>query len=175
MNRFKLKVILVSNADEFFQIDIFFNDIKKVKSDEDALKLSVVMRKNLHFVLTIFAIILENNGRQFLELFLHPEYANFDYEFLEFDPATGAFKVREFVVQSKNTEKNADRYIRISMGSLVDYSTKDNRRILEIENQNVSDRIEEINEQVMEHEYELAEITLRQLLDEVGSELIKLF
>ena len=146
-----------------------------IKSDEDALKLSVVMRKHLHFVLTIFAIILENNGQDFLKSFLHPEYANFDYEFLEFDPTTGAFKVREFVVQSKNTEKNANRYIRISMDSLIEYSTKENRRILEIENQNVSEMIDVILGQITNHKYSQAENTLRKLIDEVGSDLIKLF
>jgi Alw26I/Eco31I/Esp3I family type II restriction endonuclease len=99
-----------------------------VNDDLGAVRLSSLMRRNLHHVLTLFSIIQESGKGSFLKQFLHPEYALFDWEFSSFDPMTGNFKGRKFEVDTANTRKQAQRYIRVSFESLETYSAKENRK-----------------------------------------------
>lgn len=153
-----------------------WNELKnRIETDEDALKLSVLMRRNLHSVLTILAIILENNGQDFLRDFLHPEYAFLEYDFSSFDPATGIFEVKEYRVESKNSVKNAERYIRISMDSLGEYSNKKNRRILEVENKNLSTHLNALTNHIKNEDFKNARNVLMNTLKVNALSLSNLF
>lgn len=102
----------------------------KPKTDEDAKRVSRVMRTNLHYVLTLLGIIAENGHGQFLvQNYLHPEYAFFSIDFKGFDPITGMY---DEIVKREGTirqySRNAERYVRISLESLSQYLEKDNRK-----------------------------------------------
>lgn len=115
-----------------FHSKFIWDKIKlKIKSDEDALKLSKLMRKNMHFVLSIFAQIAKAGYKNFLiKKFLHPEHAYYSISFSGFDSVTGSYKK---MTKKKGTKKqyvnNANRYIRISFDSLKKYQAKNNRRV----------------------------------------------
>lgn len=100
----------------------------KVKNDTDALKLSGLMRKNLHHVLIIFSMINEKGHSAFLKEFLNPDYSYFDYEFTHFNPETGGYdEVIPKELGGQNQKNNAERYIRIAFESLDKYSVAENR------------------------------------------------
>ncbi len=103
----------------------------RVKNDDDALRLSKLMRENMHFILSIFSYIAELGYRNFLiKNFLHPEYANYSIKFDGFDPKTGHYKeMIKTEGNKKQYKNNAIRYIRISFESLLQYSTKKNRHL----------------------------------------------
>lgn len=147
----------------------------RVKNDHDALKLSAIMRNNLHHVLTVFSLISENKGEEFLSLYLHPEYAKYDYDFMDFNPLTGQFKAKQFLVDSKNTQSNAERYIRISFESLKDYAAKENRRNLQITNNLVLSEIENLLALVGSNNYSKAQLSLAKIIEEIGKSLISTF
>lgn len=102
-----------------------------VKNDNDALKLSKIMRKHIHNILSLLNIIYKNDFCIFLKKnFLHPEYSFYDYKFEDFDPLNlQELKIIETPLNSKNKIKNAKRYVRISFESLEDYSDKNNRKL----------------------------------------------
>lgn len=101
----------------------------KIKNDSDALKLSKIMRQNLHQILLLLAEISKQGYNNFLITnFLHPEYAFFSIIFREFDPKTGFYK--EMIKTAGNKKQytnNAKRYIRISLESLKAYQKVKNR------------------------------------------------
>ncbi len=99
----------------------------KINTQEAALKLSKIMRANLHHILIILSKISESEHNEFLLRYLHPEYSFYDYRFESFDPLTGPGRVIKKPLDSKNKKKNADRYVRISFESLVEYMDKENR------------------------------------------------
>jgi Alw26I/Eco31I/Esp3I family type II restriction endonuclease len=99
----------------------------KVKTQNDALKLSKLMRTNLHHILILFSKISENGYDKFLSQFLHPEYSFVDYKFVDFHPLTGPRKILEKPLDSKNKEKNANRYVRVAFESLEKYKNIENR------------------------------------------------
>lgn len=98
-----------------------------VKTEADAARLSDKMRENLHNVLLLLKMIKDLGATNVLISYLNPEYAHYDFEFEEIDPKTGKVKFTKKKIQSKNTNKNADRYIRISLESLSQYHKKKNR------------------------------------------------
>jgi len=102
-----------------------------VKKDDDALRLSKLMRENMHFILSIFSYVAERGHKNFLiKNFLHPEYANYSIMFDGFDPKTGYYKeMIKTEGNKKQYKNNAIRYIRISFESLLQYSTKKNRHL----------------------------------------------
>jgi Alw26I/Eco31I/Esp3I family type II restriction endonuclease len=99
----------------------------KVKNQKDALLLSKIMRANLHHVLILFSKISEAGYDKFLSKYLHPEYSFVDYKFMDFHPLKGLKKIIEKPLDSKNKEKNAKRYVRISFESLEEYKNVQNR------------------------------------------------
>lgn len=102
---------------------------RKVKSDDDAVKLSKLMRENLHQVLTIFSIIDEAGYRSVLKTFLNEEYSYFDYKFKGFNPKDGTFEaVVKTEKRGKNQKNNVERYKRVAFESLEEYKDKDNRK-----------------------------------------------
>ena len=100
---------------------------EKINTDHQALVASKLLRKNMHYVMCILSTLQEAGFIDFLESYLHPEFAAFDYNFSFFDIATGKFIATEFPVDSLNTRKQAERYVRISFESLREYSKKENR------------------------------------------------
>ncbi|MCF8364148.1 MAG: restriction endonuclease [Bacteroidales bacterium] len=101
----------------------------KVSNVIEAVKLSDLMRKNLHHVLIIFSMIEEKGFGEFLEQFLNPEYSFFDYKFEGFDPTTGTYKsVQQIKKTGKNQQNNIKRYYRISFDVLKEYKEKENRK-----------------------------------------------
>ncbi len=108
-----------------------WNKLKnKIKSEDDALKLSKAMRLNLHNVLSLLSIIKDEGHIKYLLKFLHPEYSFFDYRFKNFHPLKlNEIKIIKTPLDSKNRKKNAGRYVRISFESLDDYKQKINRRV----------------------------------------------
>jgi len=144
----------------------------QIKNDNDAINLSVIMRKNLHQILTIFSLIAENNGEAFLKLYLHPEYAKYDYEFANFDPLTGEFKAKKFEVDTKNTQSNAERYIRVSFESLKEYATKENRRSISIKNESTIDDLENMLTYIRKNDYPTANQKLKKIIEEISTFLV---
>jgi Alw26I/Eco31I/Esp3I family type II restriction endonuclease len=144
----------------------------QIKNDNDAINLSVIMRKNLHHILTIFSLIAENNGEAFLKLYLHPEYAKYDYEFANFDPLTGEFKAKKFEVDTKNTQSNAERYIRVSFESLKEYATKENRRSISIKNKSTIDDLENMLTYIRKNDYPTANQKLKKIIEEISTFLV---
>lgn len=101
----------------------------KIKNDIDAVKLSVLMRKNLHWILTILSMIEERGFRKFLIQFLNLDYSNYDYKFSDFQPDGSFLAIVKIEKKGRNQENNKDRYIRVAFESLEGYKTKDNRRV----------------------------------------------
>ncbi|MBU4311202.1 MAG: hypothetical protein KJ706_00570 [Candidatus Omnitrophica bacterium] len=105
---------------------------RKVTTPEQAKRLSSLMRKNMHFVLGALAYIKSTGGRActnfLVNAFLHPKYALFQYEFVEFDKRTGTYD-KMLTTPADRTEhtRNAERYTRKSLESLDEYSEKANR------------------------------------------------
>lgn len=101
----------------------------KINNDTDALKLSGLMRKNLHHVLIVFSMINEKGYSGFLEQFLNPDFSYFDYEFIGFNPETGEYEeVVSKKLEGQNQRNNVERYFRIAFEKLVEYADKDNRK-----------------------------------------------
>lgn len=99
----------------------------KVKNQQDALLLSKLMRTNLHHILILFSKISESGFDSFLMRWLHPEYSFVDYRFKNFDPIKGPAYILQKPLNSKNKDKNAERYIRISFEYLEEYKNIKNR------------------------------------------------
>jgi len=117
----------------------------KVKNDTDALKLSGLMRKNLHHVLIIFSMINERGHRVFLEQFLNPDYSYFDYEFTGFNPETGEFdEVTPIEKEGQNQKNNAERYARIAFESLEKYTVAENRNTKIWESEEITNKVNQV-------------------------------
>lgn len=101
----------------------------KVATNKDAVKLSDLMRKNLHHILIVFSMIDEKGFGKFLEQFLNPSYSFFDYKFEGFEPKTGLYeKAIAKKLDGKNQQNNIDRYYRIAFEKLQEYKTIENRK-----------------------------------------------
>lgn len=106
-----------------------WDKLKSSITDDGKAKVAAdLMRRNLHHVLVILATIAQAGHATFLERYLNPGFANFDYVFTDFDPKTGSFKVIEKSVDSLNSRSKAKRYLRISFESLESYKDKKNRK-----------------------------------------------
>jgi len=98
-----------------------------IDTEQQALKVSKILRKNMHFVMCILSTLYNDGFKEFLETYLHPEYAAFDFKFSKFDISTGDFLAERISIDSLNTQKQAFRYIRVSFEALEDYAEKENR------------------------------------------------
>jgi Alw26I/Eco31I/Esp3I family type II restriction endonuclease len=106
-----------------------WDKLKVSITDDNKAKVAAdLMRRNLHHVLVMLATIAQAGHTSFLERYLNPSYANFDYVFSDFDPETGTFRVIEKTVDSLNSRSKAKRYLRISFESLEAYKDKKNRK-----------------------------------------------
>jgi Alw26I/Eco31I/Esp3I family type II restriction endonuclease len=105
----------------------------QIMDDEDAKEASSILRKNMHFILSVLGYIYANvtYGEDFLSTTIldkQLEYAYADYDFEGFDPETGNYD-RMIVTrkQRKEYSNNAARYKRKAFESLENYADKDNR------------------------------------------------
>jgi Alw26I/Eco31I/Esp3I family type II restriction endonuclease len=114
----------------------------RVRTDKDAIRLSSLMRTNLHHILTIFSIIKENGFNSFLARLLHPEYSFYDYKFIGFNPKDGTYKeVKMIERKGKNQQNNVKRYFRIAFDELDQYRGIENRKTKELNNLKLNNEI----------------------------------
>jgi len=118
----------------------------KVRTSEEALLLSKLMRRNMHYVLRILYLIHKKGYDHFLiRNFLHPEYARYSILFKNFNYKDGTFtKMTKIKGDKKQYLNNAQRYIRKSLESLERYSDKENRRIMDWESNKINKNIQNI-------------------------------
>lgn len=149
----------------------------EVKTDEDALRLSKVMRKNMHEVLIVLSEIYNKKFKNFLvKNFLHPEYAFYSIEFKGFNPKTGEFE--EMIKKPgkmKQYENNAKRYVRISLESLKAYSKVGNRNTSSQQSQTVKELIAETIIFLKSKKEKDAEASLKKVFMRIAEELTKDF
>jgi len=114
----------------------------RATNDTEAVKLSSLMRNNLHQILLVFSIISENGYNEFLTELLNPQHSFHDYKFKGFNPKTGEYKeVITKELTGKNQQNNVDRYVRIAFESLENYKEKDNRKQYAWENEEIDNSI----------------------------------
>jgi hypothetical protein len=148
-----------------------------VQTDEDAKMISNLMRSNLHKIMTTFSMIAENGHKEFLiKFFLHPEYALFQHEFVDFCPSTGAFS-KILTTKATRTEhrRNAERYIRKSFEALELYKTKDNRHAFFAMNQATREIFDKIMECLSLKDFEKGRILLDRIFGLFAEEALKTF
>jgi Alw26I/Eco31I/Esp3I family type II restriction endonuclease len=160
---------------------IWDNLKNSVKNDEDAKKLSNIMRENMHNVLSIFARISEKEfGKDFLKSLINTEYSFYKYVFNSFDPLNlDSLKYDKKPVESKNKEKNAERVVKIAFESLEEYKNKDNRRVSEWQNKEIDVKLEELytllgdgkNDQAKEKLHEILQILAQELTQDWEKDL----
>jgi hypothetical protein len=100
-----------------------------ITDDQSAVKVSALMRTNLHHVLLILSAIRNSGHSDFLTAtYLQPRYAHYEFNISDFDPASGSFEFTSREINTANTKKQEERYIRVSFESLDEYAAKDNRK-----------------------------------------------
>ncbi len=133
----------------------------KVHSDKDAVKLSDLMRKNLHYVLILFSMIEEKGYGAFLETFLNPQYSFFDYSFEGFNPKTGTYKkVVSKNLTGKNQQNNIERYKRVAFEKLQEYKNVDNRKVNIWKSKEVDTLVEKVFAQLKKGDFKKAKLEL---------------
>lgn len=124
---------------------IWDNLKNNVKDDKDAVKLSDLMRKNMHFILIVFSMIEEKGYAEFLEQFINIEYSFFDYSFEGFDPNTGRFTSYKQVKRTgKNQQNNVKRFYRVAFDRLKEYKTIENRKVNKWVSQNIDNEVSQL-------------------------------
>jgi len=142
----------------------------KVKTQDDALKLSKLMRTNLHHILILFSKISESGYDKFLSKYLHPEYSFVDYKFEGFHPLKGPEKVLKKPLDSKNKEKNAKRYVRVAFESLEEYKNIENRNTKIWNSPKVDKLIVELLTELSKQNEAKAKKTLSDVLNQLAVE-----
>lgn len=111
-----------------------WNQLKNtIMNDEDAKEASMILRRNMHFILIILANIYQkcNNGKEFLYnkvLVNQLSFAYADYTFEGFNPETGEYQKMNVIPKGrKEYENNANRYVRKAFEALENYTSKENR------------------------------------------------
>lgn len=137
----------------------------KVKNDTDAVKLSDLMRKNMHHVLIIFSMIDEKGYADFLEQFLNPEFSFYDYTFKGFDPSTGKYaEVKSKKLTGKNQKNNVERYYRVAFDKLNEYRKVDNRKNNKWSDRSVDAKLDIMFDLLSQKKYDEAKIQLQEAL-----------
>lgn len=123
----------------------------RVATDDNAKKLSSIMRKNHHQFIELFYKISIRGYKDFLLQYLNPNYAYYSIEFKDLDPATfhykGMVKKPGDITQYRN---NAARYVRIALESLEEYHNKINRKVKLIETPEINQVFSQILEELRE-------------------------
>lgn len=114
----------------------------EVASDEDALRLSKLLRILQHHYLESLYLAVLHEVPDVLLQFLHPEYANFETEFLQLDPATLTFSGARVTERGLNYARlKARRAVRIAFESLFGYAKKGRRNIQRVDPKLVADEM----------------------------------
>jgi Alw26I/Eco31I/Esp3I family type II restriction endonuclease len=143
----------------------------KVKNDNDAIKLSKLMRLNLHWVLSIFAKIDEKGFKAFLMQFLNLDYSNYDYKFPDFQPDGTFSEIIKIEKKGKNQKNNKERYVRIAFESLEEYRNKENRRVAEWNNELIDTNLAQLFKLLKEKKEEKAKERLHEILQILAQKL----
>jgi len=148
-----------------------------IKTESDAKLLSLLMRSNLHRVLTIFSMLAENGHKDFLiNYFLHPEYALYQHEFVSFNPLTGEFSERVSKEATREEHRrNAVRYIRKSFEALELYKTKDNRNVPFAISPEAKNIFNQILESLSENKCKQGRSLLDRMFEIFADEAVKVF
>ncbi|MHA1252643.1 MAG: Alw26I/Eco31I/Esp3I family type II restriction endonuclease [Candidatus Helarchaeota archaeon] len=119
---------------------------KRINNDEDAKKLSKLMRTSHHYFMELFYFISINGYKDFLMQYLHPEYAYYEkIEFTDLNPSTFEYKkIKKKEGNKKQYQNNAARYIRIAFESLEEYHKKRNRKLKKLSNMNLDQEFNDI-------------------------------
>lgn len=149
----------------------------EVKTDDNALLVSKLMRKNLHYILSIFSVIAKARFKDFLtENFLHPKYAFFSIEFVGFNPTTGRYqKMIKHPGNKKQYQNNVKRYIRISFESLKSYENKKNRRVSRWNNKKIDFFLQKTLNFLSQHKERRALIPLRIIFRTLANDALSEF
>ncbi len=146
----------------------------RVENDADAVKLSFLMRTNLHYILTVFSIVDEGGFRDFLMRFLNLSYSFYDYKFKGFDAKTGTYReVIKTEKKGKNQDNNTKRYIRVAFESLEEYKNKKNRKVGTWKNSAVDDEIGKMLDLLKNDKTKKAEEKLHEILRMLAKEITR--
>lgn len=146
----------------------------QVTNDIEAVKLSAMMRTNLHWVLTLFAKIDKKGYKDFLMQFLNLEYSDYDYEFPEFKPDKVG-KIIRISKNGRNQDNNKERYVRIAFESLKKYRNIDNRRVSEWDNSQIDGQIEQLFTKLNANDNKKALKQLHLILQSLANQLTQLW
>ena len=113
-----------------------------INNENDVLLLCKYLRRNMHYVLSIFAELNNAGYSKFLESLLHPEYANYSIHFEGFNPEDGSYtKMIKNEGNKKQYANNRIRYIRIAFEQLDAYSSKSNRNVKDLDQEIIDDAL----------------------------------
>ena len=149
----------------------------KIRNSKDALLLSKLMRKNMHYILKILYIIHKSGNNNFLiKNFLNLKYAYYSVSFENFNPKTGTYsKMIKKKGSKKQYENNAKRYIRKSLSSLDKYADKRNRRVSNWKDELIDEEINNLIELLNQRKEKEAEEKLFNILKKLAKSLEKQF
>ena len=131
------------------------------------------MVTNLQNVLQIFSEVYSKTGEEFLNEYLKPEYAFVDYRFENFNPLDlSKLKVISSPLDSKNKQKNSERYVRVSFETLTEFQKKENRRVKGWNNKDVDAAIAETIKAIKKNKFEDADKFLKSAFQKLATQSV---
>lgn len=145
-----------------------------VESDGKALQISKIMRANQHQYLTILSKIKNEGHEEFLKTLLHPEFAKNRYKIIGFKGTDFSYEKLE-VSKRQDTYSDSleERMIRISLDSLDDYASKENRNPLLVEDKDLEKIEKEMFGFLAKKNYIDAKKKLDEYMSLVGKKLVE--
>tara|TARA_B100000427_G_C15516866_1_gene598576 strand:+ start:109 stop:1461 length:1353 start_codon:yes stop_codon:yes gene_type:complete len=141
----------------------------KVLNDEDALRLSRIMRKHLHRVLLVLHELKERGCNEFLQSLLNPEFAYFSIKIIGFDPQSGKYeRIEKTPGKMTQYSRNAERYVRIAFDSLDQYKAKDNRKLADLDNRDLNLIVSEVIQNLEKNNFSRTKAVLQKGLGEIS-------
>lgn len=140
-----------------------WDDLKNsVDTAADGERLSNTLKRNQSAFLTLFHKIYSSGFGIHLLPFLNPKQFFFDVEFEGVKP--GLYKcdsVRTIPGKKDQYTNNAGRYIRISFDALDEYISKQNRRIIPVQSQEIDDAFNRLG-RVLKQSYKIPRELIKQ-------------
>lgn len=139
-----------------------------IGSDDDAKSAGNLMAHTHQNILKLLSIVYRESGTGFLSRYLHPEFAEIDYRFKNFDFFD--FSDEQIVqkrLTSANKIKNKERYVRIAFESLAEFDMKDNRKV-HFYLDEFADEISILCQTVRDGDYPAADSLLQSLIDKIS-------
>ena len=131
------------------------------------------MVTNLQNVLQIFSEVYSKTGEEFLTEYLKPEYAFVDYRFENFNPLDlSKLKVISNPLDSKNKQKNSERYVRVSFETLTEFQKKENRRVKGWDNKDVDKAIVETIKAIKKNNFKDADKFLKSAFQNLATQFV---